>query len=245
MGLSSALNAAAVVDLATDTNMDGTPDNTQVTLDGVEFEWGANPGGTGNLQPIVQIQKNGEQKGYNTSGRPLQFDEKTAANFTRDAQIGAVPVVDSGGTNFYEFLFDLNESNNSGSLLSIDTIQIYTSPTPGKNDSDVSMLGTLRYNLDNGMDNRIELDHDLSPGSGTTDMIMRVPVSFFNGVPATDYFYLYSEMGLTAGYEATSGAEQWAFFGDSVAIPEPSAFLFLGSLATLGAFGRWRKRHSS
>jgi len=28
-------------------------------------------------------------------------------------------------------------------------------------------------------------------------------------------------------------------------VPEPSAFLFLGSLATLGAFGRWRKRHSS
>ena len=33
--------------------------------------------------------------------------------------------------------------------------------------------------------------------------------------------------------------------GGIAAIPEPSAFLFLGSLATLGAFGRWRKRHSS
>lgn len=33
--------------------------------------------------------------------------------------------------------------------------------------------------------------------------------------------------------------------GGVAAIPEPSAFLFLGSLATLGAFGRWRKRHSS
>lgn len=32
--------------------------------------------------------------------------------------------------------------------------------------------------------------------------------------------------------------------GGVAAIPEPSSFLFLGSLATLGAFGRWRKRHS-
>lgn len=235
--------AGVTIDFVTNTDMNSAePDTTEFALNDAIFQWGTDGGGTGNLQSIVRMSHSGSsgpQQGYNTSGRPVPFDENSSGTFTRNAQIGAVPIVMEGGVSYYEFLFDMNQSNGSGSMLSIDQIQIYTSSTGSQTTTAVGILGTLRYDLDAGMDNEIVLDHAISPGSGTTDMRMLIPTMNFTGANPTDFVYLFSSMGnKDANHVGTGGFEEWAFRGNSVAVPEPSSFLFLGFLAVICASRR-------
>ena len=185
--------------------------------------------GTGFLESFVRIQRAGNEQGYNTSGRPVPFDEKTDPNFTHDLQLGQVPII--GG--FYEFLLDINEPNGApNSLLSLDDVQIYTSPVPSQTTTNVASLGIKRYDMDfgaSGEDNYIMLDHMFAEGSGKADMQALIPVSNFDGAEPTDYVYFYSRFGLQAGMETGSGAadgfEEWAV------TPEPaSATLALAGL---------------
>ena len=251
-----------VNNVTTNPPSDGIPDVTEGFINDAKFIWNEAPGGTGGLLPIVRMQEDStHQEGYNTSGRPVPFSEMdTTANFTRDAQLGAVPIVvaldeNNVATNYYEFVLDVNQSNSTNtSGISIDEIQIYTSPTASQTTTTVSSLGTLRYDLDAGgmPGNEILLDHKLLPGSGTTDMIMLVPVSNFAGASATDYIYLYSSFGAStsspsgqpAGFwETNAGFEEWAFKGDSVFfIPEPSNALVAGLICSLCFLRRSRPR---
>ena len=99
------------------------------------------PTGTGFLQPFVRLYATGTEQGYNTSGRPVPFDEDTTANWTHDMQLQDLPIV--GG--YYEFILDINEPGVvPESLLSLDEIQIYTSAVGGQTTTNLGSLGTLR-----------------------------------------------------------------------------------------------------
>lgn len=196
--------------------------------------------GTGAINPFVRIQHdngpsnnghspNGEEQGYNTSGRPVQYDELTDANFTRNLTFSEVPVVNIGGIDYKEFILDINEPNGGfQALISLDQVKIYTSAL-GSQTGLESTLGTLRYSLGAFLDdNVVTLDYNLNSGSGQGDMVMYVPLSNFPGVTDSTFLYLFSYFGhLGSDYQTGDGFEEWAV---RTPIPEP------GSLAML-AFG--------
>ncbi len=87
------------------------------------------PSGTGVLDPFVRIQAKDSEQGYNTSGRPLNFDTKNPLNYTHDLAIGSLEAVNGA----YEFILDIGENNsgpgnnkpNDNSLLSLDGVKLY------------------------------------------------------------------------------------------------------------------------
>ncbi len=173
------------------------------------------PMGTGYIHAFVRIQaKNGEngiEQGYNTDGRPLQFDEKTSPSFTRSITLGQVPEVTVNGQNYFEFLLDINQ-NSSSPDLSLDEVQIFLGSTGNLLGYDAS-TGTLSglspvFDLSPGGQMEVLLNARLSSGLGSGDMAMFVPAADFAGASPSTYVYLYSHFGNIAA--ANGGYEQWA-----------------------------------
>ena len=210
--------------------------------------------GTGVIDPIVRIQHdngrsnnshspNGQEQGYNTSGRAVQYDELTDPNFTKNLLLGEVPEVLIGGVIYKQFILDINEPNGGGhELLSLDKVNIYTSPA-GSQTGLEGTLGTLNYSLaTNFGDNVVLLDYSLNSGSGQGDMQMYVPLSNFAGAAGTDFVYLYSYFGhLSNAYDTGDGFEEWAVRRASPpVIPLPTAWVM--GLAGLGVVASRRRR---
>lgn len=194
--------------------------------------------GTGVIAPFVRLQNNGTQQGYNTSTRPVAFDEQTAANFTRDLQIQDLGVNTISGTDYVTFLLDSNQAGNAaGTLLSLDQVRIYISPTNGLNSPNLSTLGTLIYNLDAVANNWIVINSQLNSGSGQGDMLLHVPLSLFTPFSNSSYVTLYSQFG--TNNPSNSGFEEWKTVGNP--IPAPGALAVLG----LGGLMASRRRRAS
>lgn len=238
---------AATVDLT-----DG--EGTSGTINGALFNFNeVQPSGTGVFQPFVRMQSHGTQQGYNTSGRPLPFDEQSSPVFTHDLRLGDLASVNVGAGNYYQFALDINESQGGGnSYLSLDAVQIYTSLLGGQTTDNIASLGDLRYDLDANGDSFVLLDAANSHGSGSSDMTMLIPVDLFVGASADSYVYLYSsfgEQGVVGGganrqvFGSSGGFEEWAALtgsGTNV-IPEPASLGLLGAGALL-IFGRRRRK---
>jgi len=173
----------------------------------------------------------------------VAFDELTAANFTHDLTYGAIPTRTINGVDYKEFLLDINQVNSS-SLLSLDKVQVYTSATGGATTTNVSSLGTLRYDLDTGGDSWIKMDYALGSGSGQGDMRMYIPVTAFGNTTANQFVYLYSLFG--TNFETNDGFEEWAIQDASGSVvPIPSAVWAGGSgLLGLAGFSVIRRRRT-
>ncbi len=70
--------------------------------------------GSGVFHAFFRVQADGSERGYNTDGRPLQFDEKTSKSFTHSALLAEVPLVNytkyfPEADLFYEFQLDINQ----------------------------------------------------------------------------------------------------------------------------------------
>jgi hypothetical protein len=242
--LSASTATASTVDLTTGAG-------STATINGATYAFGTSLGGTGVIQSFLRIQANGTEQGYNTTvtkNSLLPFDEKFGS-FTRNIQLNQIPVITLANVPHFQFILDVNESSGSeNAFISLDQIQIYTSPIASQNTTNLASLGTLRYDMDAGADSHVRLDSRLSHGSGTTDMSLYVPTSFFTGAAPTDYLYFYSLFGAQGNiagrnYATSAGFEEWAVHTttDSVYIPEP-ATLSLFFLASLFAT-RSRSRH--
>lgn len=185
--------------------------------------------GTGVINPFVRIQNGGTEQGYNTSARPTPFDEKSG-NFTRDITLGELGTCVVDGTEYLEFLLDINQSQGgNNSLLSLDQVKIFTSSVASQSTTDVSALGTLRYDMDEGGDNWVRLDSGLSTGSGQDDMRLLVPRSVMGGAAPETFVYLYSQFG--THHDSNGGFEEWAVSG---VVPGPGAGLALAGIALVG-----------
>jgi hypothetical protein len=209
------------------TTVDSTATAAGAILDQVD----AQPTGTGHIQSFVRLQGaasgGGSQQGYNTTARPLQFDENKSPSFTRGISLSAVPVVEDGGATYYEFLLDINQKSSS-SRLSIDEVRIYLGETSGLSgyDSAAKTLAGLtpKFDLDADGDVSVILDARLNSGSGAGDMTLRVPTAAFGGAPGSSFVYLYSRMGQQAGATANGGFEEWAVRKDGgTSTPPPAA----------------------
>lgn len=211
------------------------------TLNGAYYEWmNAQATGTGVIDPFVRVSANtDEERGYNTSNRkptyPLEFDENSSGQFTHSLTFSNVPIVNLNGTDYRQFLLDINQNGSSDqhptdSFLSLYTIRVYLSDDAyiwgydtslpddwSKNDNPVSLV----YDLDVGpdSDSYIDLNYDLNHGSGSGDMWAYIPDSLFmvdDSNPSLgylgDYLTLYSEFGNP--YPNNDGFEEWAVIGE-------------------------------
>jgi hypothetical protein len=199
------------------------------------------PTGTGVIDSFVRLQHNGTEHGYNTSGRPVAFHEKTDPNFTRALLLTEVPVVTMAGVAYREFGLDINEpASGSNRFLSLDKLMIFQSPNGTMTTSNLSMLGSLVYDLDATGNNWIKLDYRLGSGSGSGDMFAYIDNSLFTS--SNPYVTLYSKFGLN--YGSGAGFEEWwvreGQNGGQAPIPEPTSLLLVGS--GLAGFAAWRSR---
>ena len=212
------LGVAPTTAWAYELDLTGTPGDLGAINDGV-FVAGetGDAAGTGTLDSFVRMHRRHTQQGYNTSGRPVWYDEVTDPNYTRDLQLFEVPTVTFDGANYYEFLLDINEPDNSRDrYLSLDELKLYIAPSPLTTPPPVDELASLRYSLDAWDDSRILLDFSLvNTGSGRADMTALIPTDLFAGDSGTDFVTLYSRFGDKGdvggkNWGSASGFEEWA-----------------------------------
>lgn len=201
--------------------------------------------GTGVIEPFLRVQANGTAEGYNSSlGNALVMPDVKTGTWTHDIQLSAIPQVTLADNNtYYEFLLDINQTNNDP-LLSLDKIQLYTRSTIMTDASSLALLSgsaTLRYNLDAGGDNTIFLNYELNSGSGSGDLFAYIPITAFGGAAQTDYLYFYTSFGNTGDpYSENDGFEEWAVREPGTPptrVPDGGTTIALLGMALLGLGG--------
>ncbi len=181
-------------------------------VNGALFEQSdAQPTGSGRISSFVRIQGTGVESGYNTDGRPLQFQEKTGATFTRSLKLSDVPVTVVNGVGYRQLLLDINQTAASP-LLSLDELKVFLGDRGNLTGYDAAS-GKLAdmgasYDLDAGGDNAVMLNAALNHGSGSGDLFVSIPDALLGSAISDPYVYLYSSFGKTAG--GNGGFEEWA-----------------------------------
>lgn len=199
--------------------------------------------GTGVIDSFVRISGNTEEvSGMNTDDRPLNQDENPSPTFTHDITEGIVPIVNINGTNYYEFLLDINQTGEDP-FLTLEAVELCHSVAGDQeiaaNATDCA--GTDFYSLDGAGDNEIQLDFSDNAGSGSGDLFMYIPVPA-GGIPDANFIYLWSQFGPEPNGN-NDGFEEWAIRTATPISPTPDAgsTLSLLGLAMLGA-GYLRRR---
>lgn len=203
--------SAATVDLSTA--------GAQGMVNGAIFQQGSvQPAGSGVIDAFVRIHAlggGGVEQGYNTSARPLQFNENSSPTFTRAIQLSDIPEVNVNGVSYRVFLLDINQKS-SQPLLSLDQLRIFEGSAgnlTGYDPSSGTLAGiTPLYDLNaGGGSNWVELNARLSHGLGSSDMALLVPDAEFLRAAnnnSNPYVYVYSQFGVN--YATNGGFEQWA-----------------------------------
>jgi hypothetical protein len=187
--------------------------------------------GTGALNSFLRIQETGQgdnvEEGYNTDNRPLQFDENSAANFTRSLLLSAIPKVTLAGVIYREFVLDINEPNGpNSSPIDLTALRIFQSTVVNSISSPFPAADQI-YALAETV-----FMSDLNSGSGSIDYAVYIPDSLFNGKQNVT---LYSKFA-----NAQGGFEEWAVNKGAADNQVPTPALLPGLFA-LGA-GALRKR---
>jgi len=210
--------------------------------------WSSNitqPTGTGVYKPFVRIQARENEEGFNTDYKPFPLDDKNPSNWTHSVTWGSLQTITIGSTDYYSFQLDANENHDkTEGLISLDKLKIYNSTIP--NDATLAGLGNPLYDLDGTVDQTVFINTDLKPGSGTDDMTVYIPKSYFANVNANDYMVFYSAFGnsgLDPGLSTAATFEEWrAVQGPGTpSVPEPMTMVLLGS-GLLGMAGIRRKK---
>lgn len=212
---------------------------------GIFQEFAFQPTGTGVFDPFVRIQQTGTEAGYNTDGRPVEFETKDANQWTHSLALASLGVVTRDGVDYFMFRLDINEMANeesqnkpTGRHLSMNDFVIYLGNAPdllGFNQGNLNAPfggnAVLVYNIDTADargDATVELNDKNSngsnghgPGSGDSDMDVFIPVSLFQGKgDPFQWVYLYSKFGVP--HPSDDGFEEWsAFLGQGPTPPPP------------------------
>lgn len=187
--------------------------------------------GTGVSNPFLSIQESGSESGFNISSGVL--DTKRNGQYTRTQRVSDLQTVTVSGVQYYAFLLDINEPNNSNSLISIEAIKLYTSSNLYTSLGSLTRNATLQFDIDS-LSNTTLLYDDRNSGSGQGDIAFFIPKSAFLGVPQNHYFYLYEEFGNCGDYETNAGFEETSHGGNLTFVPIPETQTILPILAVLG-----------
>jgi hypothetical protein len=205
------------------------------------------PTGTGVIQPFLRVQASPSEQGYNTSGG-TPFDDK-AGPWTHNIQFSDLQstAVTVNGTSYFKILVDLNEPNGTKSTISLDHLQFYTGAAGSLTTTNLSSLGTLRYDLDGGGDNQVLFDAARNHGSGSGDAYLYIPATAFAGTNSNDYVYMYVAFGqadTTTNPDGSAGGfEEFALVRNLTPVPEMSAFFpIIGLLVAVGSTHVLRRR---
>jgi hypothetical protein len=218
------------------------------------------PAGSGFLDNMgdvfLTIHDKGVEEGYNTNAQPAPFDVQRDGNrFNNGLKLSDLTVVTgNGGQTYFAFLIDINEPNStSTSMISLDSLKIYTSEVANQSTTNVDSLGEKRFDLDLPQDSYIKYN-DLNSGSGEGDIMFFIPTTAFfqdgylgqSAASMDDYIYLYAKFGTNIAANSTltqGGYEEFWTAKDVAAVPEPSAIIPL--IGVLGAaIGMHRHRPS-
>ncbi len=240
----------------------GTTDPTFDASGALFYHMTQQPVGTGYIDPFLRLQNTGIEQGYNTNDTNYQFDQKMPINYTHDITLGEVPIVTVNGTQYRQFLLDVNESAAINKQnISLDELQIFlrtTSINGGtSNDYNAStekLGGTSAiYDLDaGGPDNWLVINYALNGGSGNGDLIVYLPNSLFTGA-SSQYLYLYSKFGVNSSADlgastSDAGFEEWWVDKSLLrnpppdSVPEPTGLALLGLGVVAAAYRRTRAR---
>jgi hypothetical protein len=200
--------------------------------------------GTGTFEPFLTIQADGVEQGYNSS--TPNFDTKREPQYNHELRLSDLTTTKFNGVEYYSFLLDIDEPNNPNtSMISLDALKIYTSSTLQGAVSDVSTLGTLRFDLDLPTDSYIKYD-DLDSGSGQADVAFFIPTSSFLTASPTDYVYMYQKFG--SNYSADmllnsqGGYEETSLAGAVTPVPEAGSLVPLVSVLGAVISSPWLRR---
>lgn len=206
------------------------------------------PTGTGVFQPFLRLDHKDSEEGYNADyGNATQpnYDEKVG-NWTHSIQFEDLTLVDIGGTNYYEFLLDLDEPNSGDKWgISLENVQIFNS---GELSDPFPLLGAGAltaanriYNMDSNENDAVWLNGALTSGNGQMDMSMFILASAFSGIEAKDYLTFYSKFG-QSDWETEGSFEEWGVRSNPSEVPVPGTLGLLGmGVAALGMIRRKAK----
>jgi hypothetical protein len=209
-----------------------TPGGYDMTYPGSDIEitrtindaiWASLPSteatGSGVFDAFFRVQAPGSgttERGYNTDGRPLQFDEKTSLSFTHAAELASVPIVeypDGSGNYYYEFQLDINELTGDGNI-SLDSFQVWTTNNryqlgyvEGTPSGSFTSGANLVYDLDGEGDTWIMMDYLWNTGSGKRDYRVLVPESDFSPYITDKYVIIFTRHG--DHWDCDDGYEEW------------------------------------
>jgi SdrD B-like domain len=181
---------------------------------------------------FVRLDAAGVEQGYNSDGRPVQFNESSRPLLNHSLQLGDIPTVTVSGVTYREFVLSINEPSRR-SLLSLDELRIYVASTGnllGYSAATKQLSGIPAvYDLDAGGDNTVLLNNNLNGATGPGDAKVLIPDSVFAGAAPTDFVYLYSKFGVNL--RANGAFEAWGV-QPVVAPPPPtgnslSGFVYL------------------
>jgi hypothetical protein len=194
---------------------DGSGAVTEATINGAIWETlpSAQPTGSGVFNAFFRVEANGVERGYNTDGRPLQFDEKKAATFTHSYHLNDVPQLEIGGLIYREFQLDINEAKSTP-YISLDQFQVWTTGNPNllgytegtPSGSFATSTAELVYDLDGDEDTWIKMDYRWNTGSGKRDYRVLVLESDFAGKDL-EYVVIFTRHGDNDASD--DGFEEW------------------------------------
>jgi hypothetical protein len=212
--------------------IDLTKNNTKSGTDGTALyqRTDLQPTGTGVIDPFVRIQMTGTEKGYNTDG-PAQFNTKDAGgtNWDHSVLVSSLQAVTINGTQYYQFLLDVNEQGNpSGQLISMNSLQVvlgnsgsltgWNTTSGGFGSNSVPI-----YSLDGGAggNGTVNLNYKFASGSGSGDLFVYIPKALFDPYAGSQFQYLYLYSAFGNPYASDAGFEEWATFQSLGGSPPP------------------------
>src|ERR1041384_2682698 len=256
----AAMLALGLAATARATTIDLTTVGASSTVNGVIFsETDIQPTGTGVIDPFLRLQNTPSEAGINTSldtpNVPI-LDDKPGL-WTHDVPLSgpnALSPVTIGGTAYYKFLLDINQTA-ANPLLNLNAIKFYVRNSAFDSlssfanffnlatDSHGELLpgGALPSETFDALGvNNVLLNYSLNHGSGSGDMFMYVKVS---DIGTSGFLYMYNQNGAPPGLNGSNdGFEEWAgALGNNTPVSDASTTLILLGIAFVGVEGLRRK----
>ncbi len=166
--------------------------------------------GTGVFAPFYRLQASPSEAGFNTGAQNPSLNT-SSGTWTHAILVSQIPVVQVGGSNYWEVWADINESNSTP-LISLNAFEVYFTTNADLNSYPFTGTADLQYAFSGSFQ-----INDVNQGSGRADLRYLIPVTtvpancdYFN--PAcTTYFVLYTQWGsppAAAQYASDGGFEE-------------------------------------